>query len=236
MQIFLKSLLIIYASGITGLVVRNWEKTSRKGIIQSIVRHPTMVSENSKDAAEITKDESKAGNVDDELKKIYHEMKTRVSEVPAYIQLLKDGGLLERRKSAEFLGEIGDERGVLPLIDALKDPSTTVQYVAAKSLGMLGDKRAVDPLINILKSEEKWVRLSAAHALGLIGDKKAVDVIIPLLNDPHHDLRAHAAWALGKLGDARAVEPLKRLLQDPKEDVRTEVKAALATLGVKNSS
>ena len=74
-------------------------------------------------------------------------MKKRVAEIPDYIKRLKTGSLLERRKSAEFIGEIGDERGVLPLIDALRDSSTTVQYVAAKSLGMLADKRAVDPLI-----------------------------------------------------------------------------------------
>jgi len=202
-------------------------------INQSDIGALGMVSENPDDTTEAAKDTAPVGNVDEELKKIYDQMKARVSEVPDYIRLLKTGSLLERRKSAEFIGEIGDDRGVLPLIDALRDPSTTVQFVAATSLGLLADKRAVDPLINALKSEEKWVRLGAAQALGLIGDKKAVDFIIPLLTDPHHDLRAHAAWALGKLGDARAVEPLKRLLQDPKEDVRKEVKTALETLGVK---
>lgn len=146
-----------------------------------------------------------AGNVDNDIKTILSDMKARVAEVPGYIQVLKSGRLLERVKSAEFLGEIGDERGVLPLIDALGDPSATVQYVAAKSLGMLVDKRAVDPLIRLLKSDDKWVRLGAAQALGLIGDRKAVDDIIPLLTDPHHDLRAHAAQALGKLKDVRAV-------------------------------
>jgi HEAT repeat protein len=190
-----------------------------------------MVSDNPKDVVESATGGTKAGNVDEELKKIYSDMRRRVSDVPAYIQLLKKGGLLERRKSAEFLGEIGDERGVLPLIDALNDTSITVQYIAAKSLGMLGDRRSVDPLIKALKSDEKWVRLGAVHALGLIGDKKAVDFIIPLLNDPHHDLRAHAAWALGKLGDSRATGPLKGLLQDPEKDVRSEANLALRTLG-----
>jgi HEAT repeat protein len=192
-----------------------------------------MVPENTEGSTAMVKETKTVGTVDEELKKIYDEMKAQVAEVPEYIRLLKTGSLLERRKSAEALGEIGDERGVLPLIDALRDSSTTVQYVAAKSLGMLADKRAVDPLINLTKSEDKWVRLGAAHALGLIGDKKAVDAILPLLTDTHHDLRVHAAWALGKLMDARAVEALKPLLEDPKEDVRTEAKAALGMLGVK---
>jgi hypothetical protein len=200
----------------------------------SVTEVQGMETQNPADPAGSPKKETPAGNIDEELRKILDQMRTRVSEVPAYIQLLRNGGLLERIRSAEFLGEIGEEQGVLPLIDALRDSSMTVQYVAAKSLGMLADKRAVDPLIRALKSEDKWVRLGAVHALGLIGDKKAVDTIIPLLDDPHHDLRAHAAWALGKLGDARAAEPLKRLLKDPKEDVRTEVQSALELLGVKN--
>jgi len=192
-----------------------------------------MVPENPEGSAATAKETETAGTADEELKKIYEEMKARAADVPEYIRLLKTGSLLKRRGSAEALGEIGDERGVLPLISALNDASATVQYVAAKSLGMLADKRAVDPLISLLKSEDKWVRLGAAHALGLIGDKKAVDAILPLLTDTHHDLRAHAAWALGKLMDARAAEPLKPLLEDPKEDVRTEAKKALGLLGVK---
>jgi HEAT repeat protein len=192
-----------------------------------------MVPENPDGSTATEKGTTVVGTVDEEQKKILNEMRARVADVPEYIRLLKSGSLLERRKSAEALGEIGDERGVLPLIGALNDPSATVQYVAAKSLGMLADNRAVDPLISLLKSEDKWVRLGAAHALGLIGDKKAVDAILPLLTDTHHDLRAHAAAALGKLMDARAVESLKPLLNDPKEDVRAEAKAALGMLGVK---
>jgi len=162
----------------------------------------------------VSSDEAPAGNVDEDLKNIHDRIKTRRSDVPDYVKILKTGGLIERRKSAEALGEIGDERGVLPLIDAMKDPSTNVQYVAIKSLGIIGDRRAVDPLINALKSDEKWVRLGAAHSLGHIGDKKAVEFLIPLLSDPHHDVRAHAAWALGKIGDTKAIEPLKNLLQE----------------------
>jgi len=166
-----------------------------------------MVPEISDVKTAASKDAAPQGNVDEELKEIYEQMKTRRSEVPDFIKLLKDGSLLERRKSADALGEIGDERGVLPLIDAMKDASINVQYVAIKSLGMLADRRAVDPLIDALRSDEKWVRLGAAHSLGQIGDKKAVEFIIPLLADPKHGVRAHAAWALGKLGDARASNP-----------------------------
>ncbi len=162
-----------------------------------------------------------------DLERIRDSMRSRGPDMPGYIQLLKSGRLLERVKSAEFLGEIGDERGVLPLISAIGDVSPTVRYVAAKSLGLIGDRRAVDPLIRLLQSGDKWVCIGAVHALGLIGDKKAIAAIMPLLGDSHHDLRAHTAWALGKLGAAEAKEALERLLSDPRDDVRIEAKIAL---------
>ncbi|MEN6610927.1 MAG: HEAT repeat domain-containing protein [Methanoregulaceae archaeon] len=122
-----------------------------------------------------------AGDLDKDVKKIHDLIRTRGDDVPEYIRILKSGGLIERRKSAEALGEIGDERGVLPLIDATQDPSSDVRYVAIKALGMLGDRRAVDTLIGALKSDEKWLRLGAAHSLGHIGDAKAVESLLPLL-------------------------------------------------------
>ncbi len=135
-----------------------------------------MVPENTDGKTTTSPDEVPAGNVEEDLKKIHDQIKTRSSDVPEYIQILKTGGLIERRKSAEALGEIGDEHGVLPLIDAMNDPSANVQYVVIKSLGMLGDRRAVEPLINALKSGEKWIRLGAAHSLGHIADKKVCGI------------------------------------------------------------
>jgi HEAT repeat protein len=171
-----------------------------------------------------------SGSLENDLRTVYQDMKGRAKELPIYVSFLRDGILLERTRSAEALGEIGDPAAVQPLIDALSDTSTDVQYVAAKSLGMLADPRAVDPLIGKLKSEEKWVRRGAAHSLGLIKDKRAVDPLIALLADPHHDVRAQAAWSLGRLGENRAIESLKPLLQDPREDVQKEAAAAIEFL------
>ncbi len=171
-----------------------------------------------------------SGSLENDLRNVYQDMKKQSREVPIYVSFLRDGVLIERTRSAEALGEIGDKAAVQPLIDALSDTSTDVQYVAAKSLGMLADARAVDPLIGKLKSEEKWVRRGAAHALGLIGDKRAVDPLISLLSDPHHDVRAEAAWSLGQLGEVRAIGPLQGLLQDPREVVQKAAAAAVDLL------
>jgi len=171
-----------------------------------------------------------SGTLEDDLKTVYQDMKGRRGDIAIYVSFLRDGNLLERTRSAEALGEIGDRTAVQPLIDALSDKSTDVQYVAAKSLGILADERAVEPLLLKLKSDEKWVRRGAAHSLGLIGDRRAVDPLIGLLTDTRHDVRAQAAWSLGRLGDVRALEPLKLLLQDPRDDVRREAAAAIEHL------
>lgn len=195
-----------------------------------------MVPENTDVKTTASPDEILAGNVDEDLKKKHDQIKTRVSDVPECITILKTGGLIEPRKSAEAPGEIGDEHGVLPLIDAMKDPSTNVQYLVIKSPGIIGDRRTVDPHISALKSDEKWIRLDSAQSPGHIGDKNAVEFLIPLLTDSRHNVRAHAARALGKTGDARAIELPKTLLRDPKEDVGAEGRLHRHRRGVKNNS
>jgi HEAT repeat protein len=171
-----------------------------------------------------------SGSLENDLSIVYQDMKKQSREVPIYVSFLRDGILIERTRSAEALGEIGDKAAVQPLIDALSDKSTDVQYVAAKSLGLLADVRAVEPLIEKLKSDEKWVRRGSAHALGLIGDKRAVDPLIALLSDPHHDVRAEASWSLGRLGEVRAIEPIQSLLQDTHEVVQKAAAAAVDLL------
>ena len=89
--------------------------------------------------------------------------------VKPLIEALKDGAedVAVRMKAAEVLGEIGDERAVEPLIQALKDKDEFVRQCAAEALGEIGDERAVETLNQALKDE--WVREEAAKALKKIG-------------------------------------------------------------------
>lgn len=147
-------------------------------------------------------------------------------EVPALITALEDEHWLTRTSATEVLGEIGDERAVEPLIDALKnDKASDVQRSAAEALGKIGDKRVVELLIKALKDEDWQVRLGAA--IGLTGDKRAVEPLIDALKDEYAWVRERAAEALGKIGDERAVEPLNAVLEDKEMDVRTAAQTAL---------
>lgn len=139
-----------------------------------------------------------------EEKNIAYAARNTLHELDAVIPLI---ALLEDRDNpsitapfraqvAELLGRVGDERAVLPLIDALRDPYYDVRGSAAWSLGVLHDTRAVEPLISALSGEEGQV---FEHS------------IIPA-SDAKENVVMWAAEALGELGDTRAVEPLKAIL------------------------
>ncbi|MGB2727119.1 MAG: HEAT repeat domain-containing protein [Halobacteriota archaeon] len=158
------------------------------------------------------------------------------SEVSVIISaLINDKSSGTRADAAEVLGEIGDERAVEPLINALRDADYTVQRGAAEALGKIGDKKAVEPLITTLKTEDEYLRERAAEALGEIGDKKAVEPLINALKDEDESVRSSATEALGQIGDARAVEPLIDALKDEDWYVRCNAAEALGEIGDKRA-
>jgi len=91
-------------------------------------------------------------------------------EVDDLILDLKYGTEVVRNDAARILGEIGDQRAVDPLIDALEDENEIwiIRELAAMALGEIGDPRAINPLIDALKDEESLVRTAAAEALDMM--------------------------------------------------------------------
>jgi len=71
------------------------------------------------------------------------------------------------------LADIGDERAVEPLIEALKDDKWYVRRCSVRALGIIGDERAVEPLIEALKDDDESVRESVSIALKEFGEDKA---------------------------------------------------------------
>ena len=111
---------------------------------------------------------------------------------------------------ATLLGELGDRRAVLPLIDLLRtgeagDVFANVRARAAEALGRLGDPQAVEPLIAALTDEDAETRAKAIEALGRLGDPRAVE---PLIAATRAMRNPSGATILGNLGDRRAVAPL----------------------------
>ncbi|MGD2143790.1 MAG: HEAT repeat domain-containing protein, partial [Anaerolineae bacterium] len=81
-----------------------------------------------------------------------------------------------RQDAAQALGDLGDQRAVRPLIDALGDDKESVRQAAVTALGHLGDPRAMKPLADVLT--EPTMTSRAVAALGRIGDPRA---LVPLL-------------------------------------------------------
>ncbi|TYO92004.1 HEAT repeat domain-containing protein [Desulfallas thermosapovorans] len=95
---------------------------------------------------------------------------------PAVIPLLQSldhANPLVRERAAATLGQIGEKKAVLPLIDRLaveKDQEVLVSI--AEALGHLGDKRAVRPLLNLIyTNENSTLKAAAQMAVEKIIDK-----------------------------------------------------------------
>jgi hypothetical protein len=92
---------------------------------------------------------------------------------PTLIELLEGDDPLERRFSAEALGELGSEAAdaVPVLIEALNDDDVDIRKAAAEALGNIGPaaKDAVQILIQMLADNDWKVGLRAQDALVNIG-------------------------------------------------------------------
>ena len=163
--------------------------------------------------------------------------------------------------AAEALGDIGDAKGIAPLISAMTHSEYSgVRWKAAEALSKIGDP-AVGLLIPLLQHPDDDIRWQAAIALGEIGNPDAIEPLIALmrdgeryvrsraanalgligkpavprliaaLNDGAVPVRCGAAAALGQTGDPDIIEPLIGALADPETEVRVEAASALAAIG-----
>ncbi len=93
------------------------------------------------------------------------------------------------------LGEIGNDKAVIPLMDILLKKD----FPTCKN-------------VDSLTFSEHWSDPSseAAVALGKIKDKRAFKALMMVIEEKGNDsLIEKSAWALSELGDKRAIEPLK---------------------------
>ena len=121
--------------------------------------------------------------------------------VEEMLELLRNPEPWERQVAAESLGGFGDERAVVPLIDALVDVDKEVRAFAARALGSLGDARSVQPLIEVLGDQDRYVLAEAVRSLGQLGDDRAVPHLSALLEDDDRDVRMAAQRALEKVAN-----------------------------------
>lgn len=147
--------------------------------------------------------------------------------VEPLIKALREG----EGEAAGILGQIGDERAIEPLIEAMKNPD--LGWSAAKALGMIG-KPAEKPIFAALREMEKDEWVWPAEALAKI---KGVDLtpLIDMLSDESTKVRLNAAGAFFVLAawgvkDSRAVPPLIPLLKDQDSDIKIVASMALCAI------
>jgi HEAT repeat protein len=92
--------------------------------------------------------------------------------VPHLTKLLTDDNEEVRNFSTVMLGDIGNPKAVMPLINALRDNDANVRHGAAEALGKIGDYLAVPPLRELAKGDF-WDRFYANAALDLLAARSS---------------------------------------------------------------
>lgn len=156
--------------------------------------------------------------------------------VPSLVAVMKTDHLEEvRRDAARALGDIGDRRATLALVDTMAGfDSLRVRSAALMSLEDLADPVSVPPLIAIGRRTEGdnatgVIQVGAADVLGNLPDI-AFDQLVNALADSHWKVRWMAVSALGDIGGLRAREALIPHLDDPNGSVRTMARISLDRL------
>ena len=136
------------------------------------------------------------------------------------IDALKNGTDEIRVKVADALGQIGDRRAIVPLIEALdNDPYKEVKTLAAVGLGNMQargeNNRAVIALTNAL-SYDDTTATHAAEALGKIdvSTEDAVQklILVAMEKNMRETLRIAALTALWRLKSEEATQPMLLLM------------------------
>jgi HEAT repeat protein len=143
---------------------------------------------------------------------------------------LERGTLPEQCEAAEYLGILGDETALEPLIVALSDENAELRQCAAMALGELGSARAVPALVRALRDHDRAVQWFAATSLAKLGEP-AVKFLLRELSSEDREAVVGSALALGRMREARAVDPLIGLLSSTDLYVRQQAIEALVAIG-----
>lgn len=152
--------------------------------------------------------------------------------VEALTELLAEDDDALKKRAAEVLTVLGEERSVEPLLkqvllSRLKDGDRITRNRIAAALAHASGKWAVDVLIEALFYYH--VRDVARRAL-LRKGKESVDRLMGALKHRHIFVRREVALILGELGDPRAWDALREATRDRDWHVREAAKKALSQL------
>ena len=134
---------------------------------------------------------------------------------------------LERSKSAQALGEIGNAAAIAALVKALNSSDLHVQPAVMSALANIGEP-SVDALVEALDSESTLLVRTAIDALGRVGSPRAAGPLRQVAATRNAVLRDLALKALARIPDEAAIEPLLEQLRAEAWAARRQAAIALA--------
>lgn len=155
-----------------------------------------------------------------------------VDAVPRLIELLEDEVTGVDSAAATALGQIGDPRALMPLIEQLKKHKSSVYSISA-ALYHYGEK-VVLPLTEVLfDADAEKVHDLALMELGMLKDQRAIRHILRYLDTlPNTINKCAAITALGRLKAEEAVSRIAEIFRTATDfDIRNSSSAALAEIG-----
>jgi HEAT repeat protein len=132
----------------------------------------------------------------------------------ALLPALEQGELVGSA-AIRFLGAIGDDRIMAPLVASLNrsrrrvDTHLETKRILVKKFG----EAAIPALADLLThSDDQATRRAIVDCLAAIGGPAVVPALLGALRDPETSVRHEVIRALGEVGDPRACEPLLEVL------------------------
>ncbi len=132
---------------------------------------------------------------------------------------------------SRLLGELGDPRGVAPVLRPLMSDISGVRQTAGNALVKMvtNGRGCAEELIRQMKQQSAALRAGIAAVLAEAG-APVHDLVVAGLSDPAPEVRQGCAWALGTGDDASVVAPLLKALADTDPHVRGAAAWALGRL------
>jgi len=168
------------------------------------------------------------GEHDDTIRSAAIEVLRQTRALDRWRRDLRRGNFRAKLRAIEALGEVGDERAVDELLEALGDDDPDIARAASRAICARDVDYACERLADALASPTRRLAETAAAALVHMGEA-AVDYLVARLASLDPQARRLAAESLGNIGGEKLKDGLLPLLTiDPDPEVRAAAAAALA--------
>lgn len=162
----------------------------------------------------------------------------RTRDVPALVAALRSDDELTRVGAVMTLAKVGDERAILPLLQAMRLADTPMRVKMAYALGRIDPswprneivRRHIPTLLADLEADDSRKRALAVMVLGRMRDPKLSERLMPSLGDVSLSVRQAAIEALPGYGAADFPRVAKFVADQPHGGAGTMLAASVVAL------